>query len=849
MSDPIPPEEHRAQVERYQAVRDTWIAFASALEAALRRACSVWIPTAVVQSRAKTVGSFAEKCARKWAKYRDPVHQLTDLCGARVIVHTLDQVEAVCRFVERNFAVREREDKTQGLGEDRFGYRDIHYVVALDPARAERAGFTAAQVALFGSRPAELQVRTAVQHAWADVMHDRLYRAPIGVSSEARRTGNRLSALMETGDREFTALAAALDTAFANYAAHADAARVRAEVEVLSLVLAAEPDATARARVATTLARLLGACGEHARVVALMGPLVPDAGPMRADVLMELGHAQCRVHRGAPTSPAYQDGLAWLRAAIVACDAEETADAWVPDLARLRSLRGKANARLARALELVPHEEHEALAAHRRALAAEPTNPYHLADVVGYERHCGDAGMSLESAAPMLRGALATCRDHVRAGTELPFSAFAAGRLSMLLDEPYAALGWYARGLRHLADGRSCVPPSVVDEEIERVRRLAPRGRPAPVAGRWVVRLLELARLAPPHAAPPGARGGTLVVAGGAASMDEPAALARVRPCLASLLGAAQGRVVSGGTRVGVPRLVADVAEQLAADGAKRFELVAYLPKRLPVDGPKDPRYDRFVSDAETEFSPGQILSMWEDLRKEGVSPASVTVVSFGGGPLSRVELEVATALGAATFPVRGSGGAADAILADDVWRGVSRLHGLPLDVASARAVLTPPGDAVGGADPDAPARAFHAQYLAGSVGRLPEPLRPWDRLPETYRDASRAQARDIVRILESRGFVVRPATGAADAIPSFADDVWRDEVEAMAELEHGRWNVDRLRAGWRYGRVRDDAAKVHPCIVPWDDLSEEIREYDRASVRVAPRILAAAGLEVVRRR
>ena len=848
MSDPIPPEEHRAQVERYQAERDTWVAFACALKSVLRRACSVWIPTAVVQSRAKTVGSFAEKCARKWAKYRDPVHQLTDLCGARVIVHTLDQVEAVCRFVERNFAVREREDKTQGLGEDRFGYRDIHYVVELDPARAERAGFTAAQVALFGSRPAELQVRTAGQHAWADVMHDRLYRAPIGVSSEARRTGNRLSALMETGDREFTALAAALDTAFANYAAHADAAHVLAEVEVLSLVLAAEPDATARARVAITLARLLGACGEHARVVALLDPLVADAGPMRADVLMEHGYAQCRVQRDAPTSAAYRDGLAGLRAAIVACDAEEAADAWVPDLARLRSLRGKANARLARALERVPHEEAEALAAHRRALAAEPTNPYHLADVVGYERHCGVAGLSAESAAPMLRGALATCRDHVRAGTELPFSAFAAGRLSMLLDEPYAALGWYARGLRHLADGRSCVPPSVVDEEIERVRRLAPRGRPAPVAGRWVVRLLELARAAPP-VTPKAAGGRTLVVAGGATSMEAPAALARVRPCLEALLCAATGRVISGGTRVGVPGLVGDLAESSAKAGSKRFELVAYLPTHLPVDGPKDPRYDRFVVDGEAEFSPGQILSMWEDLRKEGVPPASVTVVSFGGGPLSRVELEVATALGAATFPVRGSGGAADAMLADGAWHGVSGLHGLPLDGASARAVLTPPGDAVGGADPDAPARAFHAQYLAGSVGRLPEPLRPWDRLPETYRDASRAQARDIVRILESSGFVVRPATGAADAIASFADDVWRDEVEAMAKLEHGRWNVDRLRAGWRYGRVRDDAAKVHPCIVPWGDLSEEIREYDRASVRVAPRILAAAGLEVVRRR
>ena len=494
MKDGIPPDEHARQVRRYGELLPELEALALALRRVLGDACRPWIPTAVVQSRAKTVASFAEKCARKWGKYPDPVAQFTDLCGARVIVHTLDQVEAVCRFVERNFVVRQRDDKSQGLGDDRFGYRDIHYVLALDPARAERVGFTPDERHRFASRVAELQVRTAVQHAWADVMHDRLYRAPIGVSAEARRTGNRLSALMETGDREFTALASTLDTAFAHYAAYADASRVRAEIEVQTLVLASEADLGRRPRLAVGLARLLAACGEHAKVVELLAPFERDAGAVRADVLLELGHALCRLHRDAPASAGCRRGRDLLAAAAAACDAEEAADDVVPDLVRLRSLRGKSNARLASSLESVPHAEADALEAHRRALAAEPLNPYPLADLLGWERHCGVGGMSLESSAPLLRAAVRTCRDHVVAGTELPFSAFAAGRLSMLLGEPYAALGWYARAVRHLADGRSCVPADVLDEELERVRRLAPRGRPVPVADRWVARFLELAQ-------------------------------------------------------------------------------------------------------------------------------------------------------------------------------------------------------------------------------------------------------------------------------------------------------------------------------------------------------------------
>jgi len=72
-------------------------------------------------------------------------------------------------------------------------------------------------------------------------------------------------------------------------------------------------------------------------------------------------------------------------------------------------------------------------------------------------------------------------------------------------------------------------------------------------------------------------------------------------------------------------------------------------------------------------------------------------------------------------------------------------------------------------------------------------------------------------------------------------------EVERMAELEHGRWNVERLRDGWRYGKTRDDSRKIHDCLVPWTALPDEIKKYDRNAVRAFPEILAKAKLEVRR--
>jgi hypothetical protein len=68
-----------------------------------------------------------------------------------------------------------------------------------------------------------------------------------------------------------------------------------------------------------------------------------------------------------------------------------------------------------------------------------------------------------------------------------------------------------------------------------------------------------------------------------------------------------------------------------------------------------------------------------------------------------------------------------------------------------------------------------------------------------------------------------------------------------MAELEHGRWNVDRVLAGWRPGQRRDDERRIHDSIVSWADLPDSVKEYDRNAVRAFPAILAVAGLEVRR--
>ncbi|MBP8304026.1 MAG: hypothetical protein KBE04_07865, partial [Phycisphaerae bacterium] len=99
----ISPEEHRRQIRAYTRELPHYREYADALE----RIFNAAFPLAVVQKRAKTISSFAEKCVRRFDTYPDAVHMLTDLCGARIIVQTLGLTTAVRHFIEVNFAVLE----------------------------------------------------------------------------------------------------------------------------------------------------------------------------------------------------------------------------------------------------------------------------------------------------------------------------------------------------------------------------------------------------------------------------------------------------------------------------------------------------------------------------------------------------------------------------------------------------------------------------------------------------------------------------------------------------------------------------------------------------------------------
>ncbi len=848
MNTKLTPGLHKQQIEAHTRQYPDYVIYARALRRVLEEACEPSLHEAFVQARPKSIESFAEKCARKFDQYPDAVNQFSDLCGGRVIVQTLDQVEAVSRFVEENFTVLERDDKTTRLKADQFGYRDMHFIIQV-PADCPLA-FTPEERRTTGDRRAELQVRTWVQHAWADTLHERIYKAPLRLSAEINRTGNLLAAVLEEGDRGFNRLANELDGMLANYTAYARREDVDAEIGVQRLLLE-NAEAASRPGIVLKLARLIATEGKWAEIVEMLEPHNAAVGPLGLELRSELGHALCRLHRAEPAAADYRHGQELLRKVVRQLQSAEVSA--VPNLRRVRSVHARALARLGWSYEPIPAEAHEARGCYARAVELEPGNPYYLAEMLGFELHYAhDAGL-LASFRPTIRGALRDCQEHEASGTELPAAHFTAGRLLLLLEEPLPALHAYARGVRYCLAKEGISPCDALANEIAWLHRIH-AGRALPVKHQWAKELLALGMApggcacatAPAQGAAGALRGPVLIVAGGAGSLPQEA-LAGIRDLLLEALADFPGTVLSGGTTSGVPGCLGDVAAALTKAGRKHFHLRGYIPKSLPHDAEKDKRYDEIVVSGASGFSPGQVLHGWRAVLAAGIPPTDVLLLGFGGGPIAAFEYRLALALGATVGVVSGTGGAAAAILKDALWSTLPGLFPLPADAKTLRAFVLPDGSKFDPEDLDLMGQEFHARYRAGNLKKIqPDNLKHWEHLPETYKKANREQAAYAIRILAAAGFGVRKAPGKPAIFTGFTTE----DIELMAELEHGRWNIERLRDGWRPG-PRDDAKKTHNCLAPWKDLAdgpEGVKRFDRVAVAAFPEILAKAGLEVFRK-
>ena len=202
--------EHRSiAVEEYLHIRPRYEAFARVVREILMQALtSNAIEVNSVEARAKDPESFGAKAETpsendpRYPKYDYPLNDITDLAGVRVITFFPRTVESVGTCIHQEFEVIEHMDLSRALlQEERFGYQSEHYLVRLGSNRTVLPEYEQHRGLV-----AEVQVRTILQHAWAEIEHDIQYKSSTTIPNMIRRRFMALAGTLEIADREFQAI-------------------------------------------------------------------------------------------------------------------------------------------------------------------------------------------------------------------------------------------------------------------------------------------------------------------------------------------------------------------------------------------------------------------------------------------------------------------------------------------------------------------------------------------------------------------------------------------------------------------------------------------------------------------
>lgn len=176
-------EEYKENLPRFREVEQ------EAKEKLRKAFTDAGLLVAAIESRVKAYDSLAGKLELKGHKYHS-LADITDILGLRVITFYIDDVDKVASAVERLFTIdwENSVDKRKVHEIDSFGYLSLHYICSVPdfPYRFE------------------IQMRTLLQHAWANMDHDTGYKSGVEIPKRYMRNMSRLAGMLELVDDEFS---------------------------------------------------------------------------------------------------------------------------------------------------------------------------------------------------------------------------------------------------------------------------------------------------------------------------------------------------------------------------------------------------------------------------------------------------------------------------------------------------------------------------------------------------------------------------------------------------------------------------------------------------------------------
>jgi len=821
----ITPEKLKSWLAEFRAAQPKYETLKTFLLDILEKKIKSQIPLANIGGRTKKFVSFADKLIRK-NKYNDPLRELTDLAGLRIIVHLPSEVEIAGRIIRETFHIDEANslDMLSRLGADRFGYRSVHYIVEI--LKDKPAGIKIPS-SLIGLK-AEIQVRTIAQHAWSDIGHDRLYKGACEISEYWKREANRVAALLEAADEEFQRLVEGISFYEAHRPRCLDIECTRHRIELTHIIHRYAPKEDS-VDLILRLVRLSMEIEDWKEVIRVTNKVDISQKPI---LLALRGYAKCKLARN---------------------DAERQS-AWEMMIKAAEMIPDTAEPRLLLAGCMEKHGKNiDAIKQYRKAFEAEPDNSAVISGYIRQKTILARDEDYITIARPAIQTAIRKCNELLAANADIPRNLY---RIAGFLQQLGPEKEWECLATLALAVRETRLPDELVRAlvNVDKLADREPHRQDIECARRFLAAAM-IARFPEtpfpkdvkyPAAKPLPKNGPFIIVAGGC----DPYIQSNMRSYRKLLQAAFQdfkGNLISGGTKEGISGLVGEIA----ANSHGRINAIGYLPPQQPTDGTATPdkRYKHIChTDSKRFFSSAEAIQVWLDLLSTGVKPSDIRLLGINGGLIAGLEYRFALALGAKVAILQSSGREAERLIQEWPPKSIDNLLVIPPDPMAIRAFLylgVGTSKILSLEKVTAAARQVHEDFLDQQRYRHSDPvMQPWAKLRPDLQKSNRSQIEYLENILNANGFAVREVDSS---LPPNDPAFKAEEIERMAKMEHGRWVLERITSGWTYGPKKSAEQKISPYLVKWGELDDQVRDWDRKAVRIWPEILGKEGLEIYR--
>ncbi|MBE0640224.1 MAG: hypothetical protein IH598_17050 [Bacteroidales bacterium] len=854
-------DQYKERIRQFEKIRPEYLAFAEFLDKVLNKAAGNFGFLAIVQSRPKSVASFSSKIIIR-NTYSRPLEEITDLCGARIILHFQSQVDKMCTFIKENFEVDEAKslDQKSKLKVNEFGYRSIHYIVT--PKKDSILGIPV-EDCLKGKK-AEIQVRTLAEHVWADISHDRIYKPDLRIPEDWKRQAARLSAILEDADIDFGNMSREIDQMARVFELQYETAKTPIEIEKLNTLISVFRDKPDEAAVnVLKLSTVYRAMGKYSDAAGLLKTWLnePVKPMLKLRLWFEYGITLSLTNCRDVNSTDYTNGLKAIRHSL------DLIEQLPPDA--MEDYKEELSYIFYRYGKLLQRNEEESDTMHSyfsRAHQMMPENPLYLVGLMEsvVMRNIDLGKYSVELFKAGMEKAITSLSRLLEMGIKRVAAWFAIGRCYFFAGDESRCIEAYANAVSTILDDRYHTSISSVIAEIELAGRLKRFNYPL---AKQIQIYLNIALIGSKHCPDQeryhnflknqalrtaAIKTPVVIVAGGADKMDKEK-VSIYSNHIRELMHGFKGTIISGGTTSGIPGLVGKIKKEYREKGQAEFELIAYLPKQLPEDAHKSDAYDAHHYTDSDRFSSFDILSCWSDLVAQGISPSEVILIGIDGGNIATLEYMIALSLGATVGLVAYSGRAVSDFLQNKTWKNHPGLLSLPDDPHTVWALVNQKAETSLSSDEiEKLAPLVHEFYRARKLQSFKaesedinnyKVIMPWDKLHPSLKISNRQQVAFYEHILKRVNLGIRKADK-----PEYFEiqsNVSAQEYDLLAKLEHARWNAERLLDGWRFGKEKDLARKLNPCIVPWEELDDETRPYDYEPVNNIPMLLGKIGYEV----